>query len=361
MLRTTFVQSSFLLLLLAAAVGGSPARGESGEPATSVGHTESPYYGYRTHPGAFDAVERTADGGDLNFVAPQIVETEASTGPVTPPGAFEGLPPTVPPTFAAPSYGRGEPLHEWHAVPGDVLFRSFIAGVHSPRMGGEIVTDDEQGTLLDVTIGSTISVVRHGTLGPDAEGWELQVYGAALARLGMDRQSDLEATDYKFGVPVVFRRGPTAVRIGYDHLSSHVGDEFLIRNPGFERRNYVRDAIALAAIQDLTDSVAVYGEVNNAFHTSGGAERWHFQFGAEYQPPVPAGFHGAPVAAVNTLLREEFGYEGSLGIVAGWQWRGVSTDDLLRLGLSFYTGKSRQFSFYDRNEKLVGVGLWYDF
>jgi hypothetical protein len=177
----------------------------------------------------------------------------------------------------------------------------------------------------------------------------------------MDRQSDVEAADYVFGVPLVWRRGDTAVRFGYDHVSSHVGDEYLIRNPNFERINYVRDAMAFAVMQSVTESIDVYGEANCAFHTSGGAERWHFQFGAEYQPFVPPGFEGAPVVAVNTLLREEFNYEGSLGVIAGWQWRGLTSNDRLRLGLTTYIGRSREFSFFDRYEKLFGVGIWYDF
>lgn len=249
----------------------------------------------------------------------------------------------------------------WHVLPSDTLFHSFIAGVHAPRMGGEMVNDDDLGMLLDTSIGGRMPLVRYGTVGPEAEGVGLQIYGAALTRLAMDRASDVVAADYKFGVPLVFKFGSTSHQIGYDHLSSHVGDEYLVRYPDFQRRNYVRDAIRYAIVQDLTEDFAVYADINRAFHTSGGAGGWHFQFGAEYEPYVPAGFRGAPVAAINTELREEFDYEGSLGLVLGWQWRGMDNDNLLRLGLSVYSGHSRQYSFYEQYENLVGAGLWYDF
>src|SRR5690606_13784032 len=232
----------------------------------------------------------------------------------------------------------------------DSLFQSFLTAVHEPRMGGEILHDGDQGTLMDVTIGGRMSLVRFGTVNPrqGSEGIELQVYGAALTRLSMDRESDVEATDYKFGVPLVFKSGRTSHAFGYDHISSHIGDEYLARNPDFERRNYVRDAIRYAVIHDLSDEFAVYAEVNSAFHTSGGAGKWHFQFGAEYQPLIPRGFQGAPVAAINTQLRQEFDFEGSLGLLLGWQWQGMSTDDSLRIGLTVYPGRSRQFSFFDQ-------------
>ncbi len=316
-------------------------------------------------------------GGTQEFVAPTVVDDLSPTPwePIGPPEFEAGLPnvvtPPVPaparsapvvtsPALPAPSWSYPQPS-QWHLLPGEVLFDSLLAGVHAPRMGAELVGDRDQGGLLDVSIGGRIPIVRKGTLRPHPEGWELQVYGAALARLSMDRESDVEATDYVFGIPLVWRHGSTAVSFGYDHLSSHVGDEYLIRHPDFERINYVRDSVELTIMQELTESISVYGEVNWTFHGSGGSKPWHFQFGAQYEPTVVPGWQGAPVAAVNTLLRQEFGYEGNLGVVAGWQWRGLASDDLLRLGLTFYTGRSRQFSFYDRYETLLGAGIWYDF
>lgn len=277
----------------------------------------------------------------------------------------------VPPVIVEPPIGNMDairlttPGRGWQFLPPDTLFRSLIAGVHAPRMAAEVVGDNKQGTLLDVAIGSRISMIRFGTVDPDgpsgSEGVELQVYGASFTRLAMDREMDVEAIDYKFGVPIAWKFGSTSHQIGYDHLSSHIGDEYLERHPNFKRRNYVRDAIRYTIMQDITEDLAVYADVNYAFHRTGGAGRWHFQFGAEYEPYVPHGYRGAPVAAINTEMRQEFDFEGSLGLIVGWQWRGYENDNLLRLGLSVYSGHSRQYSYFDKYESLVGVGLWYDF
>lgn len=361
MFRTTAVTAWLAVLL--AFFGRTDPRAFA-QDAGLVAHdpfAERPYYDYSTHADMNSglAAPRVAA---TEFVAPEIIGAAppAPVEPIGPPEFEAGLSDVVTPTYAVQPQRTALPP-EWHLLPGDVLYKSLIAGVHAPRMGAELVGDQDQGGLLDVSIGGRIPVIRKGTVGPEASGWELQVYGAAFSRLSMDRESDVEATDYAFGIPIVWRRGATAVSIGYDHLSSHIGDEYLIKNPGFRRVNYVRDSIELAVMQDLTESVSVYGEVNRTFHGSGGSEPWHFQLGAEYEPPVAPGWRGAPVAAVNTLLRQEFDYEGSLGVVAGWQWRGLASDDLLRLGLTLYTGRSRQFSFYDRYEKLFGAGIWYDF
>ncbi|MGC1275371.1 MAG: DUF1207 domain-containing protein, partial [Planctomycetaceae bacterium] len=282
MFRTTTV-SAWLAVLIA--IVGRMNSCVCAQDAGAVAHNpfiESPYYDDSPHAGttASGATHRVAA---TEFVAPEVIGAAppAPVEPIGPPEFEAGLPDVVTPTYAAPPRGTALPS-EWHLLPGDVLYESLIAGVHAPRMGAELVGDQDQGGLLDVSIGGRIPVVRKGAVGPDASGWELQVYGAALSRLSMDRESDVEATDYAFGIPIVWRRGATAVSFGYDHLSSHIGDEYLIKNPGFRRVNYVRDSVELAVMQGLTESVSVYGEVNRTFHGSGGSEPWHFQVGAEY-------------------------------------------------------------------------------
>jgi hypothetical protein len=34
---------------------------------------------------------------------------------------------------------------------------------------------------------------------------------------------------------------------------------------------------------------------------------------------------------------------------------------VLRVGLQCYNGKSIQYSFFDRDEQLVGLGVWFDY
>ena len=43
------------------------------------------------------------------------------------------------------------------------------------------------------------------------------------------------------------------MKLAYYHISAHIGDEFLERNPTFERVNYVRDAAVLPAILKAFD------------------------------------------------------------------------------------------------------------
>jgi hypothetical protein len=149
--------------------------------------------------------------------------------------------------------------------------------------------------------------------------------------------------------------------VGYYHLSSHLGDEFLIRNPSFHRLNYVRDSVIVGVTHDLTPDTQLYGEVAYAFNAEDGALAWEFQYGAQYSPLFPAGSRGSPFAGMNIHTREDFNYQTSVNVVMGWQWRGAVSNHRLRTGMQYYSGPSMQYSFVNRYESLVGGGVWFDY
>jgi len=251
--------------------------------------------------------------------------------------------------------------YRWHLLPEQVLFKPYIAGIRAPRLAAEIVHDYESGdNFFDSALGGTVGVWRYGTGGLRPDGWQMDVSAAAFLRQNASEELDVDATDFRVRVPITYRSGPTAIQFGYDHISSHAGDEFLERNPGFQRLNFLRDSLILAIRHDLTPDLNVYAEIDYAvnFEIS---EPWLFQFGAEYSPYLQHGWKGAPIVAVNSQLREELDYDPSISIIAGWQWLSPETDNLIRLGLRYYRGFSQQYSFYEQREELLGIGLYYDF
>jgi hypothetical protein len=208
-----------------------------------------------------------------------------------------------------------------------------------------------------------VGILRHGTRGAiDPQGWQIDLEGAALARVAPnDPSAPLHATDYRAGVQWTRRTGGTAYKAGYYHISSHVGDEFLEVNPGFVRINYVRDSLIAGVMHDLSPDAQVYGEVGYAVGVGGGAEPLEFQFGVQYLPLGDVWRRGAPFAAVNAHLREEVDFGGGVNVLAGWRWRGEESGHVLRVGLQYYNGKSIQYSFFDRDEQLFGLGIWFDY
>ncbi|REJ71213.1 MAG: DUF1207 domain-containing protein [Planctomycetota bacterium] len=302
------------------------------------------------------AVAQSFSGGDP-FLA-QTWESDSATAQFSPHAPLPDSTAVFAPGAAAP--------WTWHLLPDDLVYRSYLGSPHEPRLTSAILHESDAGWLWELEVGTRVGLVRYGT--PDGarppEGWQIDIQGAAFPRLNLERNYDLDAIDFEVGLPVTWRRGPLQTKFELRHISSHVGDEFLERNPGFMRANYVRDSLVFGVGMFPTPDVRVYGEADYAFNYDGGAEPWHFQFGVDYSPtPVVEwlGWHGTPFAAVNGELREEVDFGGGFNAVAGWQLRGPQSGRLFRFGLQYYNGKSLQFSFFDQHEELFGAAIWYDY
>ena len=263
------------------------------------------------------------------------------------------------------SAAGGSLSRSWQVLPDEVLFSSYLAGAKEPQFGSVWFYEKDLGWLWDIALGGRVGLLRYGSLDEctDAglpEGWQVDFEGAALPRLDPEEDRDLVSVDFRAGIPITHRSGPWETKLAYYHLSSHIGDEFLLKNPGFVRVNYVRDEIVAAVACRWTDDLRVYAEAGWAFYTSGGAEPWEFQFGVDYSPRWTSVPRGAPFAAVNVHLREEVDYGGNVTLQAGWQWRGAR-GQLLRVGGHYLNGKSPQFQFFNEHEEQLGFGVWYDY
>ncbi len=255
---------------------------------------------------------------------------------------------------------------QWHVLPDEVIYHSYWAGVHEPRISGVAFFDAEDGTaLLDVTLGGRVGLLRYGTADVPGsgrpQGWELDIEGAAFPRLNFDENWDVEAVDFRFGVPITYGRDNWQLKFSYYHLSSHLGDEIAIREGILNQRiNFSRDTLVLGGSYYWIPALRTYAEAGWAFYADEGTEPWEFQFGIDYAQPGPTGAVGTPFLALNGHLREEVDFGGNLVVQAGWLWRGQN-DKTMRLGFHYFNGKSNQFQFFNEFEEQIGAGLWYDY
>lgn len=254
------------------------------------------------------------------------------------------------------------PPWTWQLLPESLLFRSYLASAREPRFGSVWFHERDKGWLWDVTLGGRVGILRFGNddnLRP--EGWQIDVEGAAFPRLDIDDQRDLDSSDFRFGIPLTYARGPWAAKLAYYHFSSHLGDEYLLRHPLARRINYSRDAIVVALSYRLKEDLRLYAEAGYAVYNSGGSQPWEFQFGADWSPLWAAGLRGSPFFAVNGHLREEVNFSGNLIAQVGWQWRGRYNGPLLRTGFQYFNGKAIQAQFFNEHEEQFGLGVWYDY
>ncbi|TWU19460.1 DUF1207 domain-containing protein [Allorhodopirellula heiligendammensis] len=250
----------------------------------------------------------------------------------------------------------------WHLLPDGLLWRSYLAGPHEPRISTVIFKDNNGGVFWDATLGGRVGLLRYGTAGakhPSGIQWDLE--GATITRLDIMHAEDVESLDYRFGTEITAADGPWAIKVGYFHISSHVGDEYLVRNPAFQRINYVTESWIIGGSYAPSQTLRLYGEFANAFRASGGAKRYQFQTGAEYTPVARSPRVGAPFAAVNLNFREAVDGNVSTTVQVGWSFQGPVSGRRLRFGAQYGDGPTSQYSFFQRRESYLGFGTWFDY
>ena len=299
---------------------------------------------------------------------PEVLGAPVPLGPDVAPPMSQGQ--------TAVAFGPASDLPwSWHLLPDGLMYRSYLAGVKEPRIGTAWMTDSQLGprhdarlttpfvgTVWDSTLGARVGILRYGT--PNAyrpEGFQVDLTASAQPRLNPYGLSvPILSADFTVGIPITYARGRWQFKTGYNHLSSHLGDELLVNNPAFlaQRLNYVRDSIMLGVGCYATDNLRLFGEFDYAFGAEDGAQPVELQFGADYSPAKPG---GAPFFAVYGDLRQELKYGGFFVVQAGWQWRGGLALHTFRIGVEYFNGKSPQFEFFNQFEQRIGWGLWYDF
>jgi hypothetical protein len=290
--------------------------------------------------------------GEEHIIIPESQTEQAFYPPTTPDAVFSEHPQT----------------HEqhlcWQLLPNGLLYKTYIAGEKEPRMQLVSYYDTKsKRKIWEAVLGGRAGLIRLSDPSiSNSDAFQLDLEGAVFARVLPEEVSAmLEGSDYRVGLYGTWKFDRLSYRAGYYHISAHVGDEYLIANPLFTRINYVRDSLLAGTAWEMNDSSRIYGEIGYALGIEGGAKPLEFQFGAEYTPLPTTQFTGAPFAAVNTHLREDFDFNGGVNVVAGWGWQGEESKRRLRLGLNYYNGPSLQYEFFDRWENLVGGGIWLDY
>jgi hypothetical protein len=287
--------------------------------------------------------------------APIIID-EPLEGPIV--DLTAGAPPSA--SYAPMHSFSGEP-YDLHLMPQGLIYRSYMAGAKESRFRSLWHEEDGGHDIWDISLGGSVGILRFGTRGDTRpEGMQLGIEGAGLTRLDRDEEFDVAATDYRFGIPLTWGDSIYQVKLAYYHLSSHVGDEFIIKNPTFNRVNYSRDVLVWGHSLYPTEKCRVYGEIGYAFYNDV-SEPWELQFGVDYGPNGRTGARGAPFAAFNGHLREEVDYGGNFVCQTGWAWRRSAASGLFRMGVEYYNGKEDQFSYFNQSVEKIGLGLWYDY
>lgn len=196
-----------------------------------------------------------------------------------------------------------------------VLFRQFIADPRQItysvgwRFNDQVLTKN----VVDVSFGDYLPIYRWF----DIFGGQMQIdiEGALWAVFNPCADSaPLLNADYYVGVPISWARDRLSFRLRFFHISSHLGDEFLLLHPGFDRRNPSAEYIDLFTSYYLTDELRLYGGLGYVVSqdSSFKCSKFYSEAGVELRLPR-LGFvsycdavYGLPFLAMDFRYRPDF-------------------------------------------------------
>jgi len=188
---------------------------------------------------------------------------------------------------------------------------------------------------------------------------QLGIQAAVFAVFNLDApSSDLVNADYWIGFPLSYRKGPWSFLARVYHQSSHLGDEFILGNPGIDRVNLsYEDFEALVSYE--WERWRVYGGGGYLLSSEPALAPRHLHGGAEYIAPGALGKLDF-IAAADVRAAEELDWQRSHSLQVGLEFKNAS-QRRLRLMLEHYDGFSPNGQFYRERLRYNGVGLYFGF
>lgn len=250
---------------------------------------------------------------------------------------------------------------EW--LPGHRIVRPLAADPAERKLGAEYVLADIgelEGFALHLGAGIPLLGVRppararEGGTGPE---FQVGVDGGIfLMLLGRDN-FPMQVGDFQVGLPVDYRTGALGLRVRYGHLSSHLGDDYINRNPSLPRGRASRDEIELLASYDC-GGARVYGGGVYAFHIVPRSGREGLRGGIELETPPIGGGHVRGFLAADLSARSENGFAPNEAVELGLSL-GTDAGRALRLALTFFDGHAPFRQFFRERARWFGVGVFY--
>ncbi len=213
----------------------------------------------------------------------------------------------------------------------------------------------------EVNLGHALPVLLMQPEGERRPALGLEFRVAVFSRFFMETASrDLIAADYRVDIPFTFRYREWEGRIGYQHYSAHLADDFVRRfDPPLSQHS--RDGFEAVVARRLPAAdLRLYVGGRYAFHANPGVAESAAKAGAEWDPgdsrDVSSGVW--PFLAADVEVRDDT--DGVAGTAVGGLRIRVRGQDV-RLEARGHAGPTSMGQLEGTDETFVGLGLRIDF
>lgn len=295
------------------------------------------------------------EGADQDAVTRSLEEIEGLSVEIAGPDTADDLAPTLEESQRL-SAATG-------VLPNDTLFDPLIADPRWPRFSASFNAydgDSDLGAVGSTVFGGTLPIYGWAS-GEDL--WQIGLQAGVFSIF--DLESDTVAlinSDFFVGLPLTYRSGDFSALLRLYHQSSHLGDEFLLRDP-IERINLSYEVVDVLLSMELFDTLRVYGGGGAIVRSNPDLDPWLVQGGFEVTSPrpllQPVLF---PIAAFDVAADAEQDFEPNYSLRAGFDVRAGFLDQRrLLLLFEYFNGRSPNGQFFERELEYLGGGLHFFF
>jgi hypothetical protein len=243
------------------------------------------------------------------------------------------------------------------------LFEPLIADVRWPAFSASYqwYLDDRELTHVGSANFAESFALLGGELGT-ASRWELGLHAGVFSIFDLDvRSNDLINSDFLVGPTFAVQSGRLTGLLRVFHQSSHLGDEFLLRNRA-KRVNLSFEAVDGLVSFDPHPSLRLYAGGGYIWRDEPELHPLSAQFGIELESPWTAvGGIARPVVAADLRWAEQDDWDTDLSVRAGLLLENPSLSKLrLRVLFEYFQGHSPNGQFFERQIEYAGVGLFLD-
>ncbi len=253
-----------------------------------------------------------------------------------------------------------EAIPDMYALPEQALFAPLIADPRQPRFSlsyQRYKVADQKFSAASVAFGEYFALAGD-FLGLPGNS-QIGIQGAVFALFNLDApSSDLINADYWIGIPLTYRQGPWSFLARIYHQSSHLGDEFILNNPGVKRVNLsYEDIVTLVSYE--WEYLRIYGGGGYIIRSDPEIARKHLQAGIELV--VPQAVLGLDfITALDVKSSEELDWENSYSFQAGFQLKNIGNRHV-RLMFEHFDGHSPNGQFFRERLRYNGLGVYFRF
>jgi hypothetical protein len=247
-------------------------------------------------------------------------------------------------------------------LPHSALVAPLHADPRWPHFAG-VYRDFTKGLNLNgvfaANFGETFAIYRNKAfLGGE---WEFGIQAGVFSILDVGSQSiDLVNADYRVGLLTSYRNGPLSGFIRIEHQSSHLGDEFLLNNPGVTRVSLSYEELDVKLSYQLLAWLRLYGGGGYIVHRDpDNLGRGTTQWGIEVvSTKTFLGGRLRPVAYGDFQCNERTNWQVGKSIMAGVQFENARIGDRqIQLLAEYYSGPSPDGQFYTQRASWYGIGV----